>query len=283
MLKAIALALALSSAAAWAQDTGGALKRIQETATISLGYRENAAPFSFRGTDGKPAGYTVELCTRIANAIKQQLKLRTLTVNWVPLGSQSRLKAVAEGAVAMECGMTTVTLARQKEVDFSNLVFVDGGNLLMREDPALRRTSDLAGRKIAVQAGTTTEQTLRRNLDAQRIGAELVLVKTPAEGLALVEDGAVAGYAGDRVALLVLARSARDPAKLQMLEQDFSYEPYAITLPRGDAALRLAVNRELARLYRSGEISEILNHWFGAIGEPSVLLAAMVYLNSIPE
>jgi ABC-type amino acid transport substrate-binding protein len=283
MLKLIALALALSSAAVWAQDSGGALKRIQETATISLGYRENAAPFSFRGTDGKPTGYTVELCTRIANAIKQELKLRTLTVTWVPLSSQSRLKAVADGTVAMECGTTTVTLARQKEVDFSNLVFVDGGNLLVREDSSLHRTSDLAGRKIAVQAGTTTEQTLRRTLAAQRIGADLVLVKTPAEGLALVEDGAVVGYAGDRFALLMLARRARDPSKLQMLEHDFSYEPYAITLPRGDAGLRLSVNRELARLYRTGEISEILNHWFGAIGEPSVLLAAMLYLNSTPE
>lgn len=283
MLRLIALALMLSSAAAWAQDAGGALERIQKTATISLGYRENAAPFSFRGTDGKPAGYTVELCTRVAHAIKQELKLPTLKVSWVPLGSSSRLRAVADGTVAMECGMTTVTLARQKEVDFSYLVFVDGGNMLVREDAALRRPADLTGKKIAVQAGTTTEQVLARSLAAQRIGAELVPVKTPAEGLALVESGAAAGFAGDRVALFALARGAREPAKLQMLEQDFSYEPYAITLPRGDAGLRLAVNRELARLYRSGEISEILNHWFGAMGEPSVLLAAMVYLNSIPE
>jgi len=283
MLRLLALALALSSAAAWGQAGSSALKRIQDTSTITLGYRENAAPFSFRGTDGRPAGYSVELCTRIAHAIQRELKLPALKLAWVPLGSQSRLKAVADGTVAIECGMTSVTLTRQKEVDFSSLIFVDGGNMLLREDPALRRTADLAGKKIAVQGGTTTEQVLRRILAAQRVEAEIVRVKTPAEGLALVEDGTVAGYAGDRVALLVLAKRARDPAKLQVLEQDYSYEPYAITLPRGDAGLRLAVNRELARLFRTGEISEILNHWFGAIGAPSLLLTAMVYLNSFPE
>jgi hypothetical protein len=98
------------------------------------------------------------------------------------------------------------------------------------------------------------------------VEAELVLVKTPAEGLALVEDGKAAALAGDRIVLAVLARKARDPAKLQMLEEDYSYEPYALMLPRGDVDLRLAVNRELARLYRSGEIAQILNYWFGAIG-----------------
>jgi ABC-type amino acid transport substrate-binding protein len=196
MLRLLTLALALTSTAAWAQADGGALKRIQDTATITLGYRDHAAPFSFRGTDGKPAGYSVELCTRIAAAIKQELKLPALKVEWVPLTSQSRLKAVAEGKVAMECGMTTVTLTRQKDVDFSSLIFVDGGNLLLREDAALRRAADLAGKKIAVQGGTTTEQVLRRSLKAQRVEAEIVRVKTPAEGLALVEDGKAAAGTG---------------------------------------------------------------------------------------
>jgi ABC-type amino acid transport substrate-binding protein len=283
MSRLLVLTLALSCAATCAQADGGALKRIKDSGTITLGYRDNAAPFSFRGTDDKPAGYSVELCSRIANAIKQQLKLPALKVNWVAVNAQTRLKAVAEGKVDMECGMTTVTLARQKQVDFSNLIFVDGGNMLLREDATLRRTADLAGRKIAVQGGTTTEQVLRQSLKALRVDAEILHVKTPAEGLALVEDGKATALAGDRIVLAMLAKRARDPGKLQMLEQDYSYEPYAITLPRGDADLRLAVNRELARLFRTGDISEVLNHWFGAIGAPSVLLTAMVYLNSIPE
>jgi len=206
-----------------------------------------------------------------------------LKINWMPVTSRSRLAAVSEGAIAMECGMTTVTMARQKQVDFSHLIFADGGNALMREDAALKKPADLAGKKVAVQRGSTTEQVLRQSLKRHRVEAEVVLVGTAAEGLALVEDGKVAALAGDRMALLTLARGARDPAKLQMLEQDYSYEPYALTLPRGDADLRHVVNRELARIFRTGEIADILNHWFGAIGNPSVLLAAMVYLNSIPE
>jgi len=287
MLKPLALALVLTSASfsqiAWAQAESGALKRIRDSGTINLGYRDHAAPFSFRGTDGKPAGYSIDLCSRVANSIMQELKLKTLKVNWVPLTSQTRFKAVADGKVDMECGMTTVTVARQKQVDFSNLIFVDGGNVLLREDSSVHRPADLAGRKIAVQGGTTTEQVLRRALKTQRIDAEVVLVKTPADGLAMVEDGTAVAFAGDRIALVQLAKSARDPDKLQMLEQDYSYEPYAITLPRGDADLRLAVNRELARLFRSGDISDVMNTWFGAFGTPSVLLTAMVYLNSLPE
>jgi len=283
MSRLFALALALACGAACAQADGGALKRIKDSGTITLGYRDNAAPFSFRGTDGRPAGYSVELCSRIAGAIKQQLKLPALKVNWVAVTAPTRLKAVVDGKIDMECGMTTVTVARQKEVDFSSLIFVDGGNMLLREDATLRRAADLAGRKIAVQGGTTTEQVLRKSLKLLRVDAEIVLVKTPAEGLALVEDGKAAALAGDRTALVMLAKRARDPDKLQVLEQDYSYEPYALALPRADADFRLAVNRELARLFRTGDISEVLNHWFGAIGAPSVLLTSMVYLNSIPE
>jgi ABC-type amino acid transport substrate-binding protein len=277
------LAFAFASCCATASAESGALQRIKDSGAITIGYRDNAAPFSFRGTDGRPAGYSVELCSRIANAIKQQLKLPALKVNWVPVASQTRLMAVADGKVDMECGMTTVTMARQKQVDFSSLIFVDGGNMLLREDPTLHTATDFAGRKIAVQGGTTSEQVLRQSLKMLGINVEILLVKTPAEGLALVEDGKAAAFAGDRIALLTLAKRARDPDKLQMLEQDYSYEPYAIALPRGDTDLRLAVNRELARLFRTGEISEVLNHWFGAIGSPSVLLTALVYLNSIPE
>ena len=283
MSRLFALALALSCAATCAQADGGVLKRIKDSGTITLGYRDNAAPFSFRGTDGRPAGYSVELCSRITGAIRQELKLPALKINWVAVTAQTRLKAVADGKIDMECGMTTVTLARQKQVDFSSLIFVDGSNVLLREDETLRQASDLAGRKIAVQGGTTTEQVLRRTLKTLRVEAEVLPVRTPAEGLALVEDGKAVGFAGDRIALLALAKSARDPDKLQMLAQDYSYEPYAIVLPRGESDLRLAVNRELSRLFRSGDISDILNHWFGALGAPSVLLTAMVYLNSIPE
>ena len=279
----VLLAVTATATGAWAQSESPTLKRIKESGTINLGYRAGAAPFSYRGSDGRPAGYSVELCQRIAGAIRQQLKLTGLKVNWVPVTAETRFSAVVDGKVDMECGMATVTMSRQQQVDFSHLIFVDGGNMIVRDDAGLKRPADLAGRKIAVQGGTTTEQILRAAIKAQRIDTEIVRVKSLAEGLARLEDGGVHAVAGDRVALAAAAANAKDPSKLGMLEQDYSYEPYALVLPRGDPDFRLAVNRELARLFRSGEISGLLNHWFGAYGNPSVLLAAFVYLNSFPE
>jgi polar amino acid transport system substrate-binding protein/glutamate/aspartate transport system substrate-binding protein len=283
MLRLLFVLLAVTATGAWAQSESPALKRIKESGTITLGYRAGAAPFSYRGSDGRPAGYSVELCQRIAGAIRQQLKLTGLKVNWVPVTAETRFAAVVDGKIDMECGMATVTMSRQQHVDFSHLIFVDGGNMIVRDDAGLKRPADLAGRKIAVQGGTTTEQILRAAIKAQRIDTEIVRVKSLAEGLARLEDGGVHAVAGDRVALAAAAANAKDPSKLGMLEQDYSYEPYALVLPRGDPDFRLAVNRELARLFRSGEISGLLNHWFGAYGNPSVLLAAFVYLNSFPE
>src|SRR5262249_2686901 len=131
MYRVLALALALVSGLAWAQSDGGALKRIKDSGTITLAYRDHAAPFSFRGTDGKPAGYSVELCSRVAGAIRQELKIPALKINWVAVTAQTRVKTIAEGKADIECGMTTVTMTRQRQVDFSNLIFVDGGNVLM--------------------------------------------------------------------------------------------------------------------------------------------------------
>ena len=283
-LRAVALlSLAMASLSVPAEPLTGALKRIHDTATIKMGYREEALPFSFVGTDGEPTGYSVELCTRVANAIKDQLKLPALNTTWVPVTADTRIDAVVDGKVDVECGMTTVTMGRQEKVDFSYLVFADGGNMLVREDSKASRLADLNGKKVAVQVGTTTERLVRDGLGQRRIELEAVPVGHASEGLALLEEGKVDGYAGDRTALLGLALKARDVSKLRLIDEDFSYEPYAIMLPRNDADLRLAVNRELARLYRTGEIADILNAWFGAFGQSGVLLSSMFYLNAIPE
>lgn len=277
------LALAFTSLAPQAGTPGGVLDRVAKTGTIHLGYRENALPFSFVGTDGQPAGYSVELCTRVANGIKEQLKLPALKTVWVPVTADNRIDAVTSGKVDVECGMTTVTMSRQEKVDFSYLVFADGGNMLVRVDSGIARLADLNGKKVAVQAQTTTEQLVRQGLGERRIAVEIVTVKGPAEGLEALEAGRADAYAGDRMALIGLALKAKDIEKLRLIEDDFSYEPYALMLPRADDDLRLAVNRELTRLYRSGEITEILNDWFGALGGPGVLLTTLFYLNAIPE
>ena len=280
---AAAIAAAVALPAAPAVAASAALDRIRDTGTITLGYREAAAPFSFRDREGRVRGYSVELCLRVAAAIQHELGLRQMKIEWLPVDAATRIDAVTSGKADAVCGTTTVTLSRMESVDFSLPIFVDGGSVLVRGQSRLVRLADLKGRKIAVIGGTTTEQALVRALNAIEAPAVLVPVKDAAEGMAALAQGKADGYAGDRVVLAALKQQATNGAKLEFIGSDFSYEPYAIVLPRNDPDFRLLVNRTLAGLYRTGDIDPIFQRWLGGLGKPGPLLHAMFYLNTLPE
>jgi len=261
----------------------GALERIRQTGVIKLGYLDGAAPFSFVGEDKQPQGYSVALCREIALGIGSQLKLAKLEPQWVRLTIQNRLEAVRDGRVDIECSTTTWTLGRQAMVDFSLITFVDGGSILARRDSGGARLGDFDGKRIAVIAKTTTERVLREGLAERSIKARQLSVKTRAEGMELLEAEKVDGFASDRTTLIALAAASKSESSLRMLDEDFSVEPYAFALPRGDYEFRLAVNRVLARLYRSGGIVSIYERWLGRLGPPSVLLRATYFAQSISE
>jgi len=285
-LAGIAAAIAvgwLLPASAPAQDLQGTLKKIKDSGTIVIGYREQSLPFSFRGDDGKPVGYSVDLCQRIATGIQQQLKLAKLDVKWVPVTPENRIASVVNGTIDLECGSTTASLSRQEQVDFSNMTFIDGGSLLVKLGANMATLQDLSGKKIGVVPGTTTEVAIRSMLQKASINADLVSVTDHRGGLAALESGSIDAYASDRVILIGLAATAKDPGQFAIAEQYLSYEPYAFMLRRGDAPFRLAVNRVLASLYRSGEIIPIYARWFGRLGQPSKILVAMYALYALPE
>lgn len=265
------------------QDLQGTLKKISDAKTIALGYRETAVPFSFVGTDKQPAGFIVDLCRRVAGGLQQQLKLADLKVNWVPVTSENRIQMVANGTVDLECGTTTQTLGRSEQVDFSLMTFVDGGSFLVRADSKLNSIADLANKKVAVIPTTTTATSLKDALQKSFTTVQIVPVKDHADGLAALESGAADAYASDRTILIGLAVTSKDPSKLALSDQGFSYEPYGLVLRRNDSAFRLAVNRVLANIYRGTQIVEIYNKWFGSFGRPSPLLQIMFLLNAIPE
>jgi ABC-type amino acid transport substrate-binding protein len=273
----------LLASPALGQDLQGTLKKISDAKTINIGYRETAVPFSFVGADKQPAGYTVDLCRRVAGGIQQQLKLADLKVNWVQVTSENRLQMVANGTVDIECGTTTQTLSRSEQVDFSLMTFVDGGAFLVRSDSKLSTIADLAGKKVAVIPTTTTATALNDALQRSFTTVQIVPVKDHADGLAALERGAADAYASDRTILIGLAVTSKDPTKLALGDQGFSYEPYALVVRRNDSAFRLAVNRVLANIYRGAQIVEIYNRWFGGFGRPSTLLQIMFLLNAIPE
>ncbi len=284
MVFRLLLALLLAwSAHALAADNS-TLKRIRENGEIRLGYVNGAAPFSFAGEDGKaPQGYSVDLCRRIAEGVRGQLELKELRTRWVPLTVQDRLAAVREGKVDIECSTTTWTLSRQRDVDFSLIVFVDGASVLTRRDPQLASLSDLKGKRIAVMTGTTTMQRLREALHTRRIEAEIVSVASRAEGMKRLSGKEVDAFASDRMVLLELAKQGGAGTPYKVLDEDFSLEPYAFAIGRGDPDFRLAVNRVLAGLYRSGEINAIYDRWRGPMGRPSLLVSAAFYLQGLSE
>lgn len=268
--------LALAPLVAGAQT----LDKVRKTGVITLGYIDGAAPFSFTDGNGEPQGYSVELCRRVADGIAAELKRTGLKTKWVKLTIQNRIDAVRKRQVDMECSTTTWTLTRQKLVDFSLITFVDGGSLLVKSDAELGRLSDLKGKRIAVIGGTTTERTLQ----AGPLGAELVKVTTRDEGLALLREGQVTALASDRTALIgVVVMNRGGGGNYKLLDQDFSIEQYALMLPRGDHDWRLAVNRQLARVYRSNEIQDIYARWLGPLGPPSVLLSATYFIQNLSE
>jgi ABC-type amino acid transport substrate-binding protein len=273
--------LALFAVSSMAQT----LDRIRKKGEIALGYIEGAAPFSYLDAkSGEPAGYSVELCRAVADGIAAQLKRESLKIRWVKLTIQNRIEAVRKGEADLECSTTTWTLSRHALVDFSLVTFVDGGSMLVSAQSDAARLQDLGGKRIAVITATTTEKSLRAALARYKVAAEVVPVKTRDEGLALLGQGQVEALASDRTALIgvvVMSGAARGTYKL--LDQDFSIEQYALMLPRGDHDFRLAVNRQLARIYRTGEIERVYAAWLGPLGPPSMLLTATYFIQAIAE
>jgi ABC-type amino acid transport substrate-binding protein len=272
----------LGAAPLLAAEPQGVLKKIKATKTITFGYSESAVPFSFVGNDNRPQGYSVDLCKRIADGIQQQLGLDELKIKWVKVDVSTRIVYVVKGQVDLECGSTTHTLTRQEKVDFSSMIFVDGGSFISKARAKITKLKDLAGKKLSVIPGTTTEKAVKAALEQAQVSAEVIPVRTHAEGYAALREDRIDAYASDRIILIGLALNGIDAPSYRLSDEMFSYEPYALMMRR-DADFRLAVNRELARLYGSGDILNLYARWYGPLGEPSTLLKSMYFLNALPE
>jgi ABC-type amino acid transport substrate-binding protein len=277
------VAATLVAGGATAQTAPNTLAKIKAAKAINVAFSGDSLPFSFVGPDNQPAGYSIDICKRVIAQIGRAVAEPNLKVNWLNGTVTERLQMVQSGKADLECANTTQTLARLGNVDFSGLIFVDGGGFLVKSDSPVNRVTDLGGKKIAVLAGTTTETRLRDTLQRRLVNATVVTIANGNEGVAMLEAGSVDAYAGDKIKLVGLAAQAKEPAKLALLAEDLSIEPYALTLPRNDSALRLEVNKALTQVYMGGDIEPIFAQWLGKLGRPSGLLAAMYLLNSIPD
>jgi glutamate/aspartate transport system substrate-binding protein len=274
-------AAAQTSARAPATDT---LAKLKATKQINVAVSADSFPLSFiKDNKGDPVGYSIDLCKKVIAQLSRAAGVPELKVNWIPGTVSERIAMVASGKADIDCANTTATLSRMRDVDFSSLIFLETGGLLVKDAGPVKSFNDLAGKSVAVISGTTTETRLEQLLKQRLVNAKVVKVKDGPEAIALLEKGSIDGFMSDKVKLVGLAVQAKDPKALAILGDDLSVEPLAFALPRGDSSFRLEVNRALTQVYVGGELEGIFMAWLGPIGRPTGMLAAMYLLNSIPQ
>lgn len=280
VLAIVALLAAANPAAG--QEVRPTLDKIRESGVITLGHRETSRPFSFIGTDGQPTGYSVDLCLQVVAGLRQSLKLPELKVAWLAVTPGDRIPKLVKGAIDLECGSTTITFSRMEQVAFSHMIFVDGGSLLASAQSGINTAKDLGGKRVGLIPHTTTQKALAQALPAAGVQPTIVNVTDHGEGLRALEEGKIDAYASDRILLAGLQSTAKDPAKLKLSSEFFSYEPYALMMRRGDNAFQANVNRTLSHLYRSGLV-QIYERWFGTFANASPLVKDLYLLHTWPD
>jgi ABC-type amino acid transport substrate-binding protein len=266
--------------AAGSAASAGTLDRIKESRVFKIGYRADAKPYSYRNDKGQPAGYIVDLCQEVAAAVREVAGAWTRT-EFVLVPADRRFESVREGKVDILCDPSTVTLPRRELVDFSLPTFLDGAGALSRTNRPVQRFEDLAGRRVGVLEGTTTERMLRESLDALGVKATIVTARNHLAGIDLLSEDKIDAYFADRAIVAAILAEGNRPG-FQLSKRYFSYETYALALPRDDGAFRLLVDRTLARLYRSGRIDSILARTFGK-APLDEMLRAMILIHSLPD
>ncbi|MGI9330561.1 MAG: amino acid ABC transporter substrate-binding protein [Gammaproteobacteria bacterium] len=283
-MRKIILLLSLAALIGNVQAASGTLKRIADSGEIKIGYRAATEPFSFQDSSGQATGYSVELCQRIAEAVRTELKLKDIKLTYVPVTLEERFNAVEKKKVDIICSATTITLSRMAKVDFSLMTFVTGGSLMSRSSSPIQMTSDLSGKKVAVISGTTTETGLADYLKENFIEATTVAAENIEAARKMLDEGKVDAVADDQIVLIGQLIASGTPDDYTLSQDLYSYEPYGLALTKDDGEFRLVVDRTLARLYRTGQFKPLYSKWFGRFGlKPTPILQAMYSLQSLPE
>ncbi len=264
----------------------GTLERIAARGEFRVGFNPDSRPLSFV-ENGEPAGYSVDICRRVAAGVRQHLNMPNLKVTYVPVSLEARFDAVANGDIDIECGSTTITLGRQERVDFTLMTFLTGGTVLSMPRKPVNTLRELAGKRVAVIRDTSTQRGLEAYLAEHRIDASVVSVADSAEGMSRLQRGDVDAYASDQVVLIgdvLKALDADKRANFAFANDLFSYEPYGLMVQRDDADFRLVANRAIAELFRTGQFAELYQEWIGSVGlKPAPMLVAIYQAQALSE
>lgn len=266
LVAGVVAAAAVTPAAA--QEVDAIVKKLRDSKIFTIGHRETSIPHSYIDNNQKVVGYSIELCLKIAEAMKQELNLPDLTVKYVPVNIQNRMALVANGTVDIECGSTVNTLGRQKQVDFTLVTFIAADRVMAKKDFGIKEIEDLAGKVAIVPQASTSEKVLNEVIAAKKLDIKVNLIRDHADALLSVETGRADAYVTDDIILYGLATKARQPGSLTVVGRALSYAPYGFMIPKNNPTALTVANRTLARLFRSGELQAIYTKWFDQVGFP---------------
>jgi glutamate/aspartate transport system substrate-binding protein len=257
----VALA-AFVAAPAVAQELTGTLKKIKESGTITLGHRDSSIPFSYYDDKQNVVGYAMDICMKIVDAVKAELKAPNLQVKLNPVTSATRIPLMANGTIDLECGSTTNNLERQKQVSFTNTHFVTANRYVAKKSSNIKKLADLKGKTVVSTSGTTNLKWLAEENNKQNLGMSILTAKDHAEAFLMVETDRAAAFFMDDVLLYSLVASSRAPADYAIGDEAYTIEPYGIMLRKDDPAFQKVVDNATAQLYKSGAIMPIYEKWF---------------------
>jgi glutamate/aspartate transport system substrate-binding protein len=245
-----------------AQELTGTLKKIKDTGTITIGHRDASIPFSYYDDQQKPVGYAVDLCVRIVEGVKKELKMPNLTVNYQLVTSANRIPLMANGTIDLECGSTTNNLERQKQVWFTITHFVTANRWVAKKASNAKTLNDLKGKTIVSTAGTTNIKQITEINTAQNLGMNIISANGHPEAFQMVETGRAVAFVMDDILLYSLAAQSRNPADYEISADALSVEPYGIMLRKDDTAFKKVVDAAMVDTYKSGAINAIYEKWF---------------------
>jgi glutamate/aspartate transport system substrate-binding protein len=261
-LLGLTVVAAATLSSAQAAELTGTLKKVKETNSITVGYRESSIPFSYLDNNGKPIGYAMELCGKVVDAVKTDLKMPDLKVNYAPVTSSNRIPLLENGTIDLECGSTTNSVARQKQVAFGPTYFVINVTAAVKKDSGINDFAQLGGKTIVTTSGTTSVPLLKKYEKTKDMEFKEIFGKDHAESFLLMADGRAAAFVMDDILLAGQIANSKDPGAYKILPGSLRSEPYSMMLRKDDPQFKALVDKTVGGVMKSGEINKIYAKWF---------------------
>ena len=258
---AAVLAAALAAPAA-AQELSGTLKKIKDTGTITIGHRDSSIPFSYYDDKQQVVGYAVDLCMKIVDAVKAQLRMPNVQAKLNPVTSATRIPLMANGTIDLECGSTTNNLERQKQVAFTITHFVTANRYVAKKASNISSLMDLKGKTVVSTSGTTNIKWATAANTEKNLGMNIVAAKDHAEAFLMVDTGRAVAFFMDDILLYSLVANSKNPGDWVIGSEAYTVEPYGIMLRRDDPAFKKVVDGAMTQILKSGQINAIYEKWF---------------------